>query len=592
MNIRIENKPPAGTQGTKCHELMSDGSPCPFEKYSGLLFRDQSHCVFHSNMVLEKRTDFEKELRSYVEKIKSDPNIKKFDFTRYIFPEISFQGQQFEKPSIFLQAKFVGNADFSRVVFHDQVNFDSCDLTGGGTFNRAKFLKTIDFSRAEFGRFWFDEAEFIEESIFKRTKFKDAVDFFNAAFNNGADFSNVVFEQQVSFAAVTFKGNVVFSNTEFRGRTLFLSTLFRGISGSVEPNLVDFSEAHFLDEITFNKAEFDNEARFSGVKFEKEVYFYSTMFKGNVDFLAATFNEKTLFAGGGETKVFFAECYFPRIRLGKEATLTFEDVDLSNAVFLDTNIEPFVFRNVSWHETRSRKRALLNEFPPIKGNESEGEYESIAENYRQLVLNYERKRDYEAAEDFHIGEMEMRRKKLGAGLEIPKWLRESIKFIRSTFSWVSISWLGGVYNWLKDKTIWIKKWVNSYQLYGFLSNYGTSYWRAFGVLMLFVLVFSWFFLYSGIQTSETRSSGTNEVQVDTIEYDVFQNEDHSFVSLGQWFSDYLLAIQLTMSIITFQRERFYEPIGALGRFLLFAAVIVLASQAALVLLVIRRRFKR
>ena len=354
---------------------------------------------------------------------------------------------------------------------------------------------------------------------------------------------------------------MVFSNTEFRGKTLFLSTLFRGIPGSAEPNLVDFSEAHFLNETTFNKAEFDNEARFSGVKFEKEVDFYSTTFKGNVDFLAATFNEKTLFAGGGETKVFFVECYFPRIRLGKEATLTFEDVDLSNAVFLDTNIEPFVFRNVSWHQTRSRKRALLNEFPPIKGNESESEYESIAENYRQLVLNYEKKRAYEAAEDFHIGEMEMRRKKKGV---------ESKSILSKR----------------------IREWFNAYNLYRLLSNYGTSYWQAFGVLIFFVLIFSWFFLYSGIQTSETRSSGTNGAQVDTIEYDVFQNEDHSFVSLSQWFPDYLLAIQLTMSIITFQRERFYEPIGALGRFLLFAAVIVLASQAALVLLAIRRRFKR
>ena len=49
------------------------------------------------------------------------------------------------------------------------------------------------------------------------------------------------------------------------------------------------------------------------------------------------------------------------------------------------------------------------------------EADEIAENYRQLVLNYEHKRDYDTAEDFHVGEMEMRRKKKGVKEKWP-WL--------------------------------------------------------------------------------------------------------------------------------------------------------------------------
>ena len=73
------------------------------------------------------------------------------------------------------------------------------------------------------------------------------------------------------------------------------------------------------------------------------------------------------------------------------------------------------------------------------------------------MLNYERKRDYETAESFHIGEMEMRRKKRGR--------------------------------------------LNVYSFYRLLSNYGTSYWQGFNILVLMLLLFSGIFLLTGFKPS-------------------------------------------------------------------------------------------
>lgn len=52
------------------------------------------------------------------------------------------------------------------------------------------------------------------------------------------------------------------------------------------------------------------------------------------------------------------------------------------------------------------------------------------------------------------------------------------------------------------------------------------------------------------------------------------------------------SVSYSLSIITFQKERFYEPLGWEARFLLYLAVLVLTVQSALVLLAVRRQFKR
>jgi hypothetical protein len=183
-------------------------------------------------------------------------------------------------------------------------------------------------------------------------------------------------------------------------------------------------------------------------------------------------------------------------------------------------------------------------------------YEALAENYRQLVLNYEEKRDFETAEDFHVGEMEMRRKKKGAP-----------------------------FKGLLLRTV--REWLNEYGLYRISSAYGTSYLQASTLLLVFLLLFSIAFLYSGF-----RPVSANGEAKPPIEYNVFSDAQHQRPTLKQWLQDYNSAVSLSLSIITFQKDRFYEPLEGWSRFWLYIAIVVLTAQGALVLLAIRRRFKR
>lgn len=328
-------------------------------------------------------------------------------------------------------------------------------------------------------------------------------------------FSEALFGAKASFSCSMFQNGANFSKTVFKGDTSFYNTPIDG--------LADFSEATFLADTSFINTHFLGIAKF-----------FLSSFQGNAYFSSGVFNNEAYFVGNSSTRCFYRECDLRRRRFSN--VVVFENVDLGMARLQDTDLERVIFRDVQWHRPKTllrRRQALWDEFRPLE-KEQERQYERIAEIYRQLVLNYEKKRDYDSAEDFHIGEMEMRRKLKAARIR-SRWLRQT------------------------------REWVNAHGIYKLSSNYGTSYIQALIVLVLLLVVFSLSFLLTGFRP-------TNESQ-------------------GARFG-LLDAFLLSLSIITFQRERFYEPVGWQSRLCLYIAVVMLTAQIALLLLAIRRRFKR
>jgi hypothetical protein len=259
-------------------------------------------------------------------------------------------------------------------------------------------------------------------------------------------------------------------------------------------------------------------------------------------------------------------------------------VNLSKAQFHDTNLEKVVFRDVKWGLAQTWLRKVLrgnssilwDEIRPLEHERDFLDNAKTAENYRQLVLNYESKRDYESAEYFHIGEMEMRRKKR----------------MRSPFYGDEVSSNLGNFFWQRCKlfqvaNFWslIRSYINSYGIYWLSSRYGSSYVQAIIVLLILILLFSFSFLFTGFQS-------TKEEQIRIIEYDFLQNPSHIPVSFNRFISDYGEAILYTLSIVTFQKDGFYQPLGWESKVMLCFAVILLAAQGAMVLFAIRRQFKR
>jgi hypothetical protein len=237
---------------------------------------------------------------------------------------------------------------------------------------------------------------------------------------------------------VYFAGIAIFKNAIFSSQAYFDQVQFYGEIPSVTiDGAVSFAGATFKEDVVFGKCSFHRLANFRHISFIKSAKFLADEKPG----------------------CFKAEANFRDLPLSEKTIITFDRVNLEKASFLNTNVETIVFRDVQWFQLPAksffsprRNAALYDEYlvdqdkyDPDKRDYWRGQrsqnYERIAEVYRQLILNYKKKGDFISADEFHIGDFEMRRKK-----------------IRSPF--------------------------NIYALYRLSSNYGTSYWRALSGLIL------------------------------------------------------------------------------------------------------------
>ncbi len=548
---------------------------------------------------------------------------KRVDFTGGVFAQsIDFDRAEFQGEATFAFAQFPANASFQSTAFRkgasfEQAVFGGVELArvtflnavfdGGVNFSGAGFACEANFSRSKFGKdgvasFWdasfkndatftdclfsgqtLFRAKFHGETFFRRTEFGSEARFAQSTFDAVADFQHCRFSS-LDFSWTLFKGDALFEGAEFRGPASFQRCRFEQLTsypGVTFEQSADFSDSRFLAEFvgygskyknrtTFLLAEFAadtdlrncvfDEVDFMAASFAGAARFSNSFFGGPVNFNHATFGKEAQFINDRANYSFNDEVDFGDLNIGPEGRLTFRNVNLEKGRFTNTYLGAATFSNVRWFRHRNRlapwptrKECLWDEFRSPSPSDGDT-YESIAENYRQLVLNYEHKRDYETAESFHIGEMEMRRKKKGTA--------RSSSPVRK-----------------------FREWFNSYGIYKASSNYGTSYGQALLILILLVFCFSLAFQYSGFQT-------TTDNPRRTIEYNLFADSSHRAVSMREWLDDYLSAMSLCASVVTFQKDRFYEPLEGPARAWLFAAVITLAGQAAMALLALRRRFRR
>jgi uncharacterized protein YjbI with pentapeptide repeats len=346
------------------------------------------------------------------------------------------------------------------------------------------------------------------------------------------DLRAVTFSKPVLFREAVFLQETIFSETKFKQDVDFFRAAFKGP--------IDCLSAAFEGPTDFNQARFDDSTDFSDTLFADTVSFCQVIVGGDVEFLNDAFDD---------------EADFSFMKILKDGGLTFGGVDLRKASFLNTNLEKVDFRDVKWFRaSNERRHALWDEFRPVDSRESGRNYSGIAQNYRELVLNCERKRDFESAEDFHIGEMEIRRRLAEA---------EGTTAVGR----------------------WLSKRFNAYALYWRFSRYGTSYMVALVWLLVWVLlVFPLIFLFSGF---DMLSPDTGKL-VERISYQM--QPDHTQVL--HWLSDWFKAASFSLSVSTFQRSRLYEATGRLAMISLPIESVIVAGQSALLLFAIRRRFKR
>lgn len=359
----------------------------------------------------------------------------------------------------------------------------------------------------------------------------------------------------------------------------------------------EFGEMLFLHQTSFIGARFIHKANFSGVTFRKDVSFEYATFDQGADFNGATFTQAASFArahfgherirvstashkhdshharvpgvnvdtgapanrpAGAAVRLWdeLPSATFCGAQFQKPAASSFFQVNhrcpeglLARFVNCE-ELDKLDFTDVHWFR-RGNRMVLLDELDIRCGYTRQPEL--VAKAYRQLVNNFEKVRSYDLAEDCFIGAMEMKR------LDPRKQALGSLG-----------------------------RWLSATNLYRLLSNYGSSYARAFFCLLLFLVLFALLFPAFGLIPSNAPQAGTS-AREPTISWTRALARPHRTRELWSTFEDGFWA---SIEAATFQKNPTLKPADERGEHLRISEDIIIPGQLALFLLALRRRFRR
>jgi uncharacterized protein YjbI with pentapeptide repeats len=340
-------------------------------------------CILHS-------TDATKDADAFAEALAKHRERNGDKFIAFVFPEgVGCRTITFSEGADFSGATFTKDADFSGARFSEGANFSSARFSEGANFSGATFTKDADFT----------DATFSEGAYFLVAKFSEGANFSSARFTKDARFTGAKFSEGANFREATFSEGADFSRATF--------TKDADFTGATFTKDADFTDATFSEGANFLVARFSEGADFSGARFSE-----------GANFLGATFSGRTLFAGRSgnvQAKHIFAGTAvdFRQVVINPPDVITFLGADLTTCRFLDTDLRKVQLVDVEWPKKRGRVRVHDEIAPDATGDGRRRPWPQIERLYRELKQNYEDRRDYERAGDFHYGEKEMRRKNPG-----------------------------------------------------------------------------------------------------------------------------------------------------------------------------------
>jgi uncharacterized protein YjbI with pentapeptide repeats len=374
-------------------------------------------CILHSRNPTKSKKEFDEALAEH-RKQRGDT------FQYFVFPErANFSGVIFQSVD-FRHARFEGQVDFHRAAFSSLILFSEAVFAGDADFTYVKFGEPVraNVGDAKFhgGVADFNDAKFNGKADFSGANFYDNARFSSVRFGEDVDFSDVNFARQADFSGSLFAGETGFYNATFGEADFCKSTFCRaGFSGGRFKKEAHFFCATFNAQADFYESEFTEGVNFSGIKFseEKGAIFFGTKFLGRTLFF---FTDEEL----TDPVSFGAEIDFRNVTIVPLDALIFRNAALQRCRFHDTDLRRAEFVDVKWPKKGGRFRVYDEDVELQKGKTRE--WAHVEQLYRQLKQNYEDRRDYARAGDFHYGEKEMRRR----NPHTPSWLRWLLKVYR------------------------------------------------------------------------------------------------------------------------------------------------------------------
>jgi uncharacterized protein YjbI with pentapeptide repeats len=519
---------------------MSDANPCGRPIHSSPTAADEEPvCLMHSRDPKKDKVEFRQEIDAILKSTSAyNRPPDKFDFTRFVFPEVDFSCVEFARDAIFRGADFAEIASFGGASFTHKATFIEVTFSQTADFPHARFTQVADFSRAKFS----------QGAVFRGAVFSRKADFHRALFDQVSDFKEAKFDFEADFYAATFSQNTSFKEARFKQECIFGFATFARIA-------------------EFQWTKFDQSALFSGTTFNHRTSFSGASFTNGADFRWATFIQEADFGWA----------------LFKQPTkVCFDEVNKSSPVglracFENCSVEEVSFTDVHWH--RRKGRIILQDELDIISGESKvkKEYGLVAVAYRQLVNNFEKVRNYDLAEDCFIGVMEMKR------LDPRNFLFGRNMTIKNVYETSGVARrLGG--------------WMSLINAYRVLSNYGSSYTQALGMLGVLLLTFACFFPVFGLHMA--RAGVPPMIAVDSPAFcpelasvswcRAWAHEDRS----REMWKTFKAGFWAALEVATFQRRTTVVSATTWGQRLAVLEMVVIPGQFALFFLALRRRFRR
>ncbi len=278
--------------------------------------------------------------------------------------------------------------------------------------------------------------EFTWREVVEGLEIKKSIRFISATFSANADFSEATFSADAYFWRTTFSAGAYFWRATFSANTYFWEATFAATAY--------FSQANFAANVDFFGATFATNANFGQATFSADAGFWEATFAANADFSQATFMQRLTFRSlnppreetvegksASEDEAPPARVFpldFSSVILEQPRLVSFEDIDLSGASFLSTNLSHVRFIAVAWASKRERlwrmhlpgsthfqigdHVKLEEQWKGLNAEQRQQRAALVADEYRQLRLNLESDHQEIEAGHFYIGQMDMRRKVL------------------------------------------------------------------------------------------------------------------------------------------------------------------------------------
>lgn len=471
---------------------------------------EQPVCLMHSKDEQKQSGQLFEEFWRVFEEILNEAGDTEAHFERFVFPGFQPTTRNFRAICLFDGATFTQMADFYSATF-----------ARSASFCRATFVHSADFELAQFEN----------KADFNGAKFKGKVDFSDVGFGKAADFTRAIFTKRVYFGSASFTENADFSFAHFKQAAFRFTNFMQKAAfvGATFEEIADFEEAEFHAIADFRETEFLDQAKFR-----------CTLFEGT------------------------PSANFSLARFSEPENVVFSNTDLSRVLFTNCDVSAIQFApSVRWSNRNSGRRVaifdeslLLDPTLSYLNSDYGINHAEVEQTYHHLKKNYDLKLDYRKADEFHFGEMEMRR------LEI------------RTHPIALKPWLG------------LRRWLGAEAWYRYASDYGNSYTKPAWWLASVLLVAALCFPICGLEAKDRKNEPA-------VTYSGLWNRNDTWTN-NCWTEGKLLGKSAIAAIdsASFQRNPEYMPTYPWGRVAAILETLLTSTLFGLLLLAIRRQFKR